>query len=352
MENVRQEPAATNDYSLSVVSGQSFMAKATREAPFAFGSITTTEVCNLTCVMCHFNGPKAIKKGKQLPHDKVRVVLDQLPEGSQVYLGATGEFFTDPNALDHVQYALDRGLKPLILSHGQLYTPELLDQLLVMGVRNFRISCDAIDPSHYARIRQGGDFQNILNTVEHLNVRRERYRDITIEIMCTLFRKTFPKQKEFENFWNGKVNAIYFNAEYYDTWKFRNIFTAPKERVNCRIQTYILPSGKIAPCCAVMVHAHDGDVDWLPSVETHTLEEAYGQLCDMYDDPASPLAQLCAKCEWWIMWSKPEHGASPYMRAVQFELPVPRAEGPSAKRSLSEVARDIGKCLAKAVGLA
>jgi Radical SAM superfamily len=308
-------------YCLKDVTQAAFSPKVERDRPFAFGSIATTEVCNLECVMCHFNGPNAVKKGKQLPPDKVRLVLDQIPHGSQVYFAATGEFFIDPHAIDHLQAALDRGLVPLILSHGQLYTPDLLDRLLGMGVRGFRMSCDAIDASHYERIRRGGKFENILATIDHLNSRRSIYPNLSIEINCTLFKKTFSQQKLFEEFWSGKVDAINFNAEYYNTWNYRNIMFNPEERVNCRIQTYVLPSGKIAPCCAIMVHAHDNDVDWLPSVETHTLEEAYTELCDMYDDPNSPLGRLCSKCDWWIMWTPHKDGATPYMRVVHLDTP-------------------------------
>jgi len=267
--------------------------------------------------MCHFNGPNATKKAKELAPHNVRTVLDQLPSGSQVHFAATGDFFMDPHAVDHVRYAVSRGLKPLILSHGQLYTPELLNELLEIGVRGFRISCDAIDPVHYARIRRGGEFQKILDAVAHLNSRRTDFPDLIVEINCTLFRKTFSQQAAFEAYWSGKVDAVHFNAEYHDTWHFRNLFSAPEKRSDCTIQTYILPSGKIAPCCAVMVHAHDANVDWLPTVETHTLEEAYNELCDMYDDPQSPLGKLCTSCDWWILWAERIEGVSPYYRQVQ-----------------------------------
>ena len=68
-----------------------------------------------------------------------------------------------------------------------------------------------------------------------------------------------------------------------------------------------------------MVYQHEGDTSWLPHIETHTLKEAYDQLCDMYDDPQSPLAKLCAQCDWWIMWAKNETGdGTGYYRSVDF----------------------------------
>lgn len=298
-----EQPADVGGYSLKAITAQPFTAKAERDPDFTFGAISTTDICNLECVMCHFNGPNAVKKSRQLTQQQVRKVLDQIPAGSQVYLAAGGDFFMDPHAEDHVEYALSRGLVPVILSHGQLYPPDRLQRLLHMGVRDFRISCDSIDAEHYAKIRRGGQFQNILNAIDYLNQRRSTYTGIRIDIHCTIFRKTFGKQQEFVDFWRGMVDGVTFNAEYYDTWHFRNIFSAPKERKNCKINTYVQPSGKITPCCALGVHQHENDLDWLPTVDTHTIPEAYQYLCDLYDDPNSPLAELCKKCDWWIVWA-------------------------------------------------
>lgn len=122
-------------------------------------------------------------------------------------------------------------------------------------------SCDSIDADHYAKIRRGGQFQNILNAIDYLNERRSTYTGIRIDIHCTIFRKTFGKQQEFVDFWRGKVDGVTFNAEYYDTWHFWNIFSAPKQRKNCKINTYVQPSAKITPCCAFGVHQHENDLD-------------------------------------------------------------------------------------------
>jgi MoaA/NifB/PqqE/SkfB family radical SAM enzyme len=111
-----------NPTSLASITAQPFEGNAEREPTFVFGALATTEVCNLECVMCHFNGPNAIKKGKQLSPENVERVLNQLPRGSHVYLAATGDYFMDPNAIQHIEYAISRNLKPQILSHGQLYT--------------------------------------------------------------------------------------------------------------------------------------------------------------------------------------------------------------------------------------
>ena len=140
-----------------------------------------------------------------------------------------------------------------------------------------------------------------------------------VEITCTLLSNTFDRQKEFESFWADKVDRLLFNVEYFDVFKYKQIFHNPKKRNNCAIKTYVVPSGHIAPCCAIMVHQHEGDVSWLPHVDTHSLADAYSELCDMYEDPSSPLSALCKKCDWWIMWARNDQdNGSGYCRWVDF----------------------------------
>jgi sulfatase maturation enzyme AslB (radical SAM superfamily) len=89
---LRQDP----NYRLADVTAQPIEAKAARRAPFTFGSIATTEVCNLSCVMCHFNGPKALKKGRILKPETVERILDQIPRGEKFGLPLPASFSSVP----------------------------------------------------------------------------------------------------------------------------------------------------------------------------------------------------------------------------------------------------------------
>jgi pyruvate-formate lyase-activating enzyme len=307
------------DYDLQTVTRGDFKPKAQRSPDFTFGSVTTTESCDLSCVMCHFNGPKAVKKARTLTRDQVAKVLAQAPAGDEIWLAATGEFFMDPNAMEHLAEAARLGHRIAVLTHGQLLTPERMDRMLEIGVRKVRISADSIYPAQYRKIRRGGELEKILDAFDYLRAKKTDYPGLSLEASCTLLSNTYPLQKEFEAFWRDKVDRLFFNVEYFDQWRFRKTFSQPPRRVNCEIATYVVPSGHIAPCCAVMVHAHDGDTSWLPHVDTHTLKEAYDELCDLYDDPQSPLAKLCADCDWWIMWAQNDNeNGTAYCRWVDF----------------------------------
>ena len=282
------------------------------------GGITTTEVCNISCVMCHFNGPHAIRRAGTLDPQDVRLFVSQLPPGQHVPFAATGEFFMDPHALDHLRTAVEFGHRPSILTNGLLLAPPLIDEILRIGVRFIAISVDAIDHDQYRRIRRGGDFQAILDACAYLRSKKTEYPDIRVEINNVLFKATFHRQQEYVDFWRGKVDAVSFNAEYYDTFKFRNTLYDRGERVDCQIRAFLMPTRKISPCCAMTVYQHDRDVSWLPQIGEMPLDQAQDYLQGLYDDPESPLGRLCKTCDWWILFKRNEQGDSPYLRTVFF----------------------------------
>jgi hypothetical protein len=51
--------------------------------------------------------------------------------------------------------AVDLGLIPRVITHGQLLTPALMDEITAIGVSEILVSLDSIDPDQYARIRRG-----------------------------------------------------------------------------------------------------------------------------------------------------------------------------------------------------
>jgi hypothetical protein len=191
--------------------------------------------------------------------------------------------------------------------------------MLEIGVREFRFSVDHIEDHAYAKIRRGGNLKTVLETIAYLGECRKRVSGINIEINCILIGDARKRMEEFTEFWRGRVDAVNFHAEYYDTLKFRNLFHVPEQRNDCHIQPYVLPSGQITPCCAIMVQAHDTDLPWLPNIADTPLHEAYDRLCDMYEDPNSELGKICSKCQWWVMWSEVKDGASPYLKTIRFD---------------------------------
>jgi len=271
--------------------------------------------------MCHFNGPSTPKKTRTLAPRLVVKFLREIPPKQVVEFAGTGEFFMDTNALAHLRKAGELGHRPCVLTNGQLLSPELIDAVLEAGVRRIRMSVDEIDPDRYSCIRKGGDLQNVLDACAYLRSRKAAYPDLRVEINCILFAESFPRQSEFVRFWRGRVDQVNFTGEYYEIFKFRNLFFQPSQRVDCRLAVYLLPSGQMSPCCAISVAQHYCRLDWLPDINVTSPAEGYQMFQDMYGNSESQLRQICKKCQWWILFAN-ENGKSPYWRPVPLDLHV------------------------------
>jgi pyruvate-formate lyase-activating enzyme len=294
--------------------------------PSEVGGACTTEVCNLSCVMCHFNGPNAVRLEGTVTVEELRKFASSVPPGP-FWFSSTGDFLMDPNALEHLRTVVECGHQPCVLTNGQLLTPSLVDSMLEIGVREVSISVDAIEPENYRKIRRGGELSNILAICAYLRSQKSRYPDLVVSICNVMFKNTFPRQEEFVRFWSGKADVIKFQAEYYDTFKFRNTHFPPGERVDCEIRVFLLPTGQMSPCCAITAHQHNRNLDWLPHIEDTTPEEALQYFKKLYADRESPLGKLCQQCDWWILFKRDEEGNSPYIRV----LPLPAKPEPREK---------------------
>jgi hypothetical protein len=291
--------------------------------PSEVGGACTTEVCNLSCVMCHFNGPNAVRLEGTVTVEELRKFAGSVPPGP-FWFSSTGDFLMDPNALQHLRTVVECGHQPCVLTNGQLLTPTMVDSMLEIGVREISISVDAIDAESYRKIRRGGELNNILAICSYLRAKKSEYPDLIVSIANVLFKNTFRRQEEFIRFWSGKADVIKFQAEYYDTFKFRNTLYDPGERVDCQVRVFLLPTGQMSPCCAITAHQHDRNLDWLPHIRDTSPEEALQHFKKLYADRESPLGKLCQQCDWWILFKRDEEGNSPFTRI----LPLPARPEP------------------------
>jgi hypothetical protein len=282
--------------------------------------------------MCHFNGPTATKLQGTLTVEHVRKFVSSLPPGP-LWFASSGDFLMDPHALEHLQAAVAYGHQPCVLTNGQLLTPEMTDRMLEIGVREIVISVDAIEPANYRRIRRGGELSVILDVCSYLRSMKRLYPDLMVTIANVLFKNTFARQEEFERFWTGRADRVSFQAEYYDVFKFRNILFDPGERVDCHLRVFLMPNGKMTPCCAIAVYQHDRDLEWLPHIRQTSPSEALQHFKGLYADAQSPLGRLCQDCDWWMMFKQGKQGHSAFTRTVSLpDLPpgvspeMPRTE--------------------------
>jgi Radical SAM superfamily len=322
---------------LRALNDPSFVPKATRSPDPRFGYFMTTELCHLSCVMCHFNGPKAARHGAEtLDSSIVDKVLRSRPQREKIWFVSTGEFFSDPNALSYLRRASDLGLSPRVITHGQLLAPAFIDQVLAAGVKEILLSVDSIDADQYAKIRRGGCLDVILDACRYLQERKHAGAEVTVGVSIICFPANKHGKDEVIAFWRERVDYVQFVSEYYDVFRLRRLFFIPERRTDCSLELIPLPSGRVAPCCAIAIYSHDHDVSWLPHLADVSQKEAYETLCDMYEDPNSKLASLCANCDWWTQFHTNEHGHTPIYEVVNFNREAPPVTAASTSIASSD----------------
>ena len=285
--------------------------------------ISTTEVCDLSCVMCFFNGPKTKRGQRTLTVEQVRRFIEGVPKGPDLWFMGVGELLTDPNALEHIGTASELGHKPCILTNGQLLKEELIDAFLLRGVRLFRFSVDAIDAETFARIRIGGSFQKILDACHYLESRKSIYHDITIEINTIVFGDWEKTIDEYSAFWRGKADYVYFNAEIEKHIKFKKLrHPVPGRRSPCTIGLNIMPSGSYYPCCGLVNLYKIQEFSWLPHIDDHSPTQAYNIFLDLYMDATGEWRDICRKCDLWTYFVCYEDGSSPHLVRVDLRSPA------------------------------
>jgi hypothetical protein len=63
--------------------------------PDQVGAIASTEVCDISCVMCHFNGPLASRKSATITPDEGQAFMRAIPR-TLLWFAATGEILHGP----------------------------------------------------------------------------------------------------------------------------------------------------------------------------------------------------------------------------------------------------------------
>jgi MoaA/NifB/PqqE/SkfB family radical SAM enzyme len=109
-------------------------------------NICITNVCNATCDFCNFAADKHFVVDRAyIDADRLRDALGILHRRGVRYLTFSGgEPLLHPRIADMVRYAVERGMRPSVVTNGWLL-PRKLDDLRAAGLRTLFISIDASD---------------------------------------------------------------------------------------------------------------------------------------------------------------------------------------------------------------
>ena len=216
--------------------------------------------CNFSCSMCTWSVEDSKSRGKKVWFD-IEVYKRILTEGVKGGLKAIRlNYINEPlirrDIVDFIKFAKDIGIIDVYLSsNGSLLTEKMSEELVKSGLDRLQISLDANTKTTFDKIRQGGDFQQIINNINGFLRVRAKF-DSKRPLLRVNFVKTKTNEHEFDSFlkyWESKADNI-------GVQNLVNIIKPVAEqnklaelKFNCVQPFYHLTiryDGTVLPCCS------------------------------------------------------------------------------------------------------
>lgn len=145
--------------------------------------------CNIKCIICPYHWTdKDMTKGPLMPKELFfRVGRDLFPTARVVYLFGGGEVFLHPDWDEMFEFAGNWSFLPVISTNGMLLNDRRSQKLVEAGT-HLRISFDGAIKKTFNRIRQGADFDMVLNKISRLTKFRKSH--IASNRFCLRFSVT------------------------------------------------------------------------------------------------------------------------------------------------------------------
>mgnify|MGYP003120289068 CR=1 FL=1 len=153
--------------------------------------IETSTSCNAGCVFCPHPTEDFTRKREVMSLDDYKFYLDKVLDelGDQIEettFSGFGEIFIDKGIVEKIAYAGERDILIHLLTNGSMLSPERIDRIYEIGVKDIRISLHTTNPDSYGKImRYKGkgskfDFDYVMKNVDYALENKPEETDIII----------------------------------------------------------------------------------------------------------------------------------------------------------------------------
>lgn len=138
--------------------------------------LEVSTVCQLRCPVCLSWGNEYLGKG-HLRFEDFRRFVEQNPSFRNYELSNKGEIFLNPELIDIIRYAHERGLRLTTWNGVNLNTvsDEVLEALVRYRFKIILVSIDGASQETYSVYRRGGDFQRVIENIKKINAYKAQY---------------------------------------------------------------------------------------------------------------------------------------------------------------------------------
>jgi radical SAM protein with 4Fe4S-binding SPASM domain len=154
--------------------------------------LEVTGACNLACRMCLVRyRPRLGKRQGAMCFHVFKSIVDDLPDLEKLTLQGLGEPLLAPDFEEMVEYACARGVRVGFNTNGIFLTRDRSERLVRAGVDWLHVSLDGATKATYEGIRDGSDFETVLENISELvRVRRRCCTDRpTIQLVFVAMRR-------------------------------------------------------------------------------------------------------------------------------------------------------------------
>lgn len=238
-------------------------------------TVEPTVLCNLHCPQCITGRGEVHRNQSTLDLDLFKNMIEQV--GDRIWyllLFNQGEPFLNPDLIEFIEIAKRKRIYVTTSTNGHFLSNDASAENLVQsGLDAIIISLDGSEPESYARYRQGGNFQQVVNGIENLISTRERLDSNTPKVLaqCLVMKHNENQLGQMKKLAKDlKVDRLLFKTfqieskeniqDFLPEEPKRRRYPVSSETITTKkslnrscsrlwYSTVILSDGRVVPCC-------------------------------------------------------------------------------------------------------
>ncbi|KPA12886.1 radical SAM protein, partial [Candidatus Magnetomorum sp. HK-1] len=129
-----------------------------------------------------------------------------------IHFAEFGEPLMNPEIVEMISCINKTGLKSQIVTNGLLLNDEMIRKLIDAGLTKIKISFQGATPEKYKFWRNNNQYDQIVSNVKNMvKIRNDMKSNLFIQVGTSSCDDTEKELKQFINYWEQKVDHVYWN---------------------------------------------------------------------------------------------------------------------------------------------
>ncbi len=130
--------------------------------------VENTTICNKKCIFCCHNHPSQNIKQQQMSFDNFKKIIDDLPHLRWVNIAGIGSNFLNKDFVKMLEYLSGKNLNVNFVDEFDFFTEEHSRKVIELGVNSLYISFDGATKDTYEKIKVNCNYDKALDNIRTL----------------------------------------------------------------------------------------------------------------------------------------------------------------------------------------